>query len=89
MTSVRIERFASLLALRIAPSTAAAAGYTATSSDANDARSSAVGHDARWIEPSRHHDHTSSVTKGMWGANSRRSVSSALASATRADSEPS
>jgi hypothetical protein len=88
VTSVRIDRFASLLAFRISPRTAAAAGYTEVSADANDARSSAPGHDARWIDPSRHHDHTSSVTKGMCGANSRKSVSSATASAARAESEP-
>ena len=44
-----------------------------------------VGHGARWTEPSRHHDHTSSVTNGRCGANSRSSVSSATASDARAE----
>jgi len=85
---VRIDRLASLFAFRISPSTAAAAGYTVASADANDDRSSARGQSARWMEPARHHDHTSSVTNGMCGANRRRSVSSAHASAARAESEP-
>ena len=82
-TSVRSERFASLFALRISPSTSARPRYTAGSSAPNAASSSAVGHGARCTEPSRHHDHTSSVTNGRSGANSRSSVSSATASAAR------
>ena len=49
------------------------------------ASSSTVGHAARCTEPSCHHDQTSSVTNGRCGANSRRSVTSASASAARAD----
>jgi hypothetical protein len=47
-----------------------------------------VGQAARWIDPSRHHDHTSSVTNGMCGANNRNNVSSAAAKAARAESDP-
>jgi len=46
---------------------------------------SGSGHGARWIEPSRHHDHTSSVTKGRNGANSRSSTDRASRSAAIAD----
>ena len=44
---------------------------------------------ARCTEPSCHHDHTSSVTNGRCGANSRSSVDSATVSAVRADRAPS
>ena len=51
-----------------------------------DASSSpAVGQAAWWIEPSCHHDQTSSVAKGMIGASSRSSVCSPRPSAARAD----
>ena len=47
--------------------------------------SSAVGHGARCTEPGRHHDQTSSVTNGRYGANSRSSVDSATSIALLAD----
>ena len=40
-------------------------------------------------EPGRHHDHTSSVTNGRYGANSRSSVDSATSIALFADAAPS
>ena len=57
VTSVRIERFASLFALRISPRTAAAAGYTVTSPDAGRPSSSVAGHGAvhRSVAPPRPH----------------------------------
>ena len=72
----------SLFALRTSPSTSAATAYTRGSpSPATRERRSASGHAARCTEPSRHHDHTSSVTNGRCGAKSRSSASSASASA--------
>ncbi len=62
-TGARIDTFASVLALRTAASTASAGSRSAASAPAATADSSAPsGHEARWTEPSRHHDHTSSVT---------------------------
>ena len=53
------------------------------------ATSSVVGQAARWIEPSCHHDQTSSVTYGMIGASSRSTVRSAMARAAWAEAAPS
>ena len=58
-------------ALRTAASTSAATVvHERRRRRADAARAAASGHAARWIEPSRHHDHTSSVTNGRSGANS-------------------
>ena len=87
-TSARSERLASVLALRTS--------RQRVGGDVEDQRvavagamrpRSASGHGARWTEPSCHHDHTSSVTKGRNGANSRSSVDSATASAAWADAD--
>ena len=43
---------------------------------------------AAWTEPSCHHDHVSSVAKGMKGAKSRKSAESARSSARRAEAAP-
>src|SRR5713226_975408 len=50
--------------------------------------SPAFGHGARWTEPSFHHDHTSSVTKGRKGANNRSIASNASSSPLLADAAP-
>jgi hypothetical protein len=90
--SVLMETLAAVLALRTWPSTAAATASTAGSPApppmVPSAPRSADGHGARWTEPSCHQDHTSSVTNGMNGANSRSSTPRAERSAPRADSAP-
>ena len=85
-TSVRIDT----LACDFAPRTAARAAARSSSSAGvtGPATSSGVGQDARWIEPSCHHDHTSSVTYGMIGASSRSTAVSATASAAWAEAPP-
>src|SRR5690606_40185686 len=60
-TGVRIETLASDLALRAAESTSATISRTSGSPAASS--SVAVGHEARWTEPSFHQLHTSSVTR--------------------------
>ena len=97
--SARMETFASDFAFRIWPSTAAAVASTdgsptppgSADADADaDAEpdADADGHDARCTDPSCHQDHTSSVTNGRNGANSRSSTDSAVRSAPRADDAP-
>ena len=97
--SARMETFASDFAFRIWPSTTAAVASSTEGSptaarlsrraDADpDAEADADGHDARCTDPSCHQDHTSSVTNGRNGANSRSSTDSAVRSAPRADAAP-
>ena len=78
-----------VFALRISPSTSAATANTARVAVRDRRARRPSGHGARWTEPSCHHDHTSSVTNGRNGANSRSSVESASASAARAEPRPS
>ena len=80
-TAARIDLLASDFARRMAPSTSAATARTwgSASGPAAARRSSASGQGERCTEPSCHHDHTSSVTKGRNGANSRSSVDRASA----------
>jgi hypothetical protein len=61
-SSARIETLAADFAPRIPIRAAATASTIAGSAAAAEPRSTTVGQDARWIEPSRHHDQTSSVT---------------------------
>ena len=61
-SSWRIETLACDLAPRIPISAAATASRVAGSAAAAAPRSASVGQGARWIEPSCHHDQTSSVT---------------------------
>ena len=89
--SARMETFASDFAFRIWPSTAAAVASTDGSPTPRRrpsrcrGRRRADGHAARCTDPSCHQDHTSSVTNGRNGANSRSSTDSAARSAPRAD----
>ncbi len=89
--SARIETFAAVLALRIWPSMVAAvcstAGLPASAPAWAGPASPAPpdGQAARCTDPSCHQDHTSSVTNGRNGANSRSSTDSAARSAPRAD----
>ena len=62
VAGTRSDTFASAFSRRTAPSTAAATSYTAGSAPSDPASSSSVGHADRCTDPSRHHDHTSSVT---------------------------
>jgi hypothetical protein len=88
-TSARIDCLASDLARRMAVRTSEAAPRTATSPAPASSRIDVPsGQPPRWIEPSCHHDQTSSVTNGRNGANSRSSTFSARSSAARADSAP-
>jgi len=90
--SALMETFAAVFALRTWPSTAAAICSTAVSPPppprVQPGLRSADGHGARCTDPSCHQDHTSSVTNGMNGANSRSSTPSAKRSAPLADSAP-
>lgn len=87
---VRIDTLASDFTLRRAARAAPAAATTPASASPAATRSgSAVGQAARCTEPSRHHDQTSSVANGSTGAKRRRSVSSAMPSAARAEAAPS
>jgi hypothetical protein len=61
-SSARIDTLALDLAPRIPVSAAATASSVASSTDAAEPKSAAVGHACVWIEPSCHHDQTSSVT---------------------------
>ena len=56
------ETFASAFSLRTAVSTSAAVSAMPDPASPATSSSPAVGQAARWIEPSRHHDQTSSVT---------------------------
>src|SRR5699024_10036168 len=71
-TAVFCETLASVfvrrISVRAAATEASSSGATVESGWLSD---SSVGHGARWTEPVRHHDQTSSVTNGMIGANSR------------------
>ena len=80
---MRSDRFASALALRTSPSTQAATSKTTGSPPTGNA--SVEGQLARWIEPSCHQDHTSSVAYGRNGANRRSRTSSANRSDAIAD----
>jgi len=85
--SVRIETLASDFTLRRAARAAPAAATTSASAEpAADRRGAASGQAARCTDPSRHHDHTSSVANGSTGAKRRSIVSSAIRSARHADS---
>src|SRR5262245_24776103 len=84
-TGERWESLASVLARRTWASTSPTASSIAGSAGSPGATASGVGHGARWIEPSCHQLHTSSVTKGMIGANSRCSASRARRSAAMAE----
>src|SRR5665213_1200763 len=85
-TSARWETLAELFARRIASSTSHTGPYVVpapiTSSVGNSFN---VGHGDAWTEWLCHQCHTSSVTKGMIGANSRCSTDSVIASVARAD----
>ena len=85
VTGVVSERFCSDFALRTAASTSPADLEHERIAAVEAEPRHAVGHAARWIDPVSNHDHTSSVTNGMIGANRRSSVESAVRSATAAD----
>ena len=83
---VRGETFASDFTRRSTMSAPDAVASTAGSPSAAAPPSSpAVGHEARWTDPVRYQDQTSSVTKGRNGASSRTTASMTRASAARAD----
>ena len=87
-TSVRRLRLASVLARRTSLNTDAAMSSTAGSASAmwaSSANSLASGHAAACTDPVCHHDHTSSVTNGITGANSRSSTDNATCNAAWAD----
>ena len=87
--SVRSDRLLAVFAFRTSPTTSDATVSTSGAAFAAASRSGlASGHAARCTDPSCHHDHTSSVTKGRCGAKSRRSTSSARASAACAEAWP-
>src|SRR5699024_5559909 len=73
--AVFCETLASVFVRRISVSAAAteasSSGATVESGWLSD---SSVVHGARWTEPVRHHDQTSSVTNGMIGANSQQHI---------------
>src|SRR5690606_5724135 len=91
-TGVRNGLRASDLVRRTSPSTqvAASSARTAPGSAASmTSRISAlVGHDARCTEPSCHHDQTSSVAYGRYGANRRSRVFSVTSIAALAEAAP-
>ena len=60
-SGARILALACDLAPRMPVSAAATASRTSGCEAAAEPRSAAVGHEAWWIEPSCHHDQTSSV----------------------------
>src|SRR5436190_883711 len=84
-TGDRCDSLASVLARRTWASTSPTASSIAGSAGSPGATASGAGHGARWIEPSCHQLQTSSVTKGMIGANRRCSASRAKRSAVMAE----
>src|SRR3954447_6832347 len=78
-TSARMESLAVDLALR----TAAMAVEARSRAEASPGVPRETGHGARCTDPDCHQDHTSSVTYGRYGANSRSRVESPVRRATR------
>ena len=84
VTGVINETFCSDFTLRTAASTSAVTANTNGSASARRSGGES-GQVARCTEPDSNHDHTSSVTNGMNGANIRTIVESAPRSAIAAD----
>src|SRR3954468_9443855 len=86
LTSVFIETCASDFAPRIPASTSETASSTSGSWAPTVRSTSGSGQRVTWIEPSCHHDQTSSVANGRYGASNRSWTDKATANAAFADS---